>query len=296
MKTSVRTAAIGLLAAPIAAASFAAPAQATEHEDLVALSATVAGNELTVSIDNSTESTLGCDIWYAPDAADASTTRIVRGTSVEPDAPLEPAPVTINEPGDYVVGWTCWSAEDWERWGTIEVSGVEPTAQPFPFTIEDAAPGDLTLDVSTNVEIEDGADVAPVTATFVSTLTKDPSATCGLKVTDADDADQVVFEKANKYVQKKKTKGVDFELAAGTYTVTWDCFWNRSDGKQFKWGTDEGAAPVTITVAEAPADNLFGSLTGENGEGLNPWAVGGLVVGGLVAGGLAIAGLAGLAP
>ncbi|AOW92179.1 hypothetical protein BFN03_04190 [Rhodococcus sp. WMMA185] len=140
MKKSVRTTATALLAAPLAAAMFAAPANATGSsssdllgssggDELVTLKADVDGNDVTVSIVNGYDHRVKCSMTAT------------NGTEEEDFGGEAPAPRLATTPytfegvadGVYTAPWTC------------EASGGEggPWAGELTITVGDADTGSL---------------------------------------------------------------------------------------------------------------------------------------------------------
>ncbi|RVW02382.1 hypothetical protein [Rhodococcus spongiicola] len=146
MKKSIRTGAVALLAAPLVATAFAAPAQAagtgslgssdSSSQEAVSFSVAVEGNDVTASIVNNTDGELGlgCSIWYVLDEEGAERELLARPI-VAPGDTFTSDPETIDEAGTYVATWTCYSADTDERWGTEESDGVDATAEPVKFTV-----------------------------------------------------------------------------------------------------------------------------------------------------------------
>ncbi|WP_157109622.1 hypothetical protein [Rhodococcus sp. WMMA185] len=137
MKTSVRAAVTAVVAAPLLATLFAAPANAAPED--VTVSAAVEGKNITVSVVNDSPYNLSCD-WTAKRDTEP---RYQYGTQdwVFPDSTEDFAVFNVAT-GDYKVHWSCVTVETEERWGTWAVS-TQPTADPIPLTVGNALTGSL---------------------------------------------------------------------------------------------------------------------------------------------------------
>ncbi|MEV0945614.1 hypothetical protein [Rhodococcus sp. NPDC049939] len=146
MKKSVRTAASALLAAPLLAAVFAAPAQAAPED--VTLSATTEGKDLIVTITNNSESKISCFTSTAPPISGQSGDLMFLDVSmdVEPGS-TDSARVTAEVRGDHTLDWSCDASDGGERWGTFA-----GTANAFEISFEDRTFGSVNLIVSQLLE------------------------------------------------------------------------------------------------------------------------------------------------
>ncbi|WP_139277649.1 hypothetical protein [Rhodococcus marinonascens] len=138
MKKSVRTAATAVLAAPLLAAVFAAPASAAPHD--VTLSAAVEGSDFTVTIVNDSPNQVECD-WFAMSST-SSTDELTSGGFVRSDADADCTKRNVAD-GNCEVTWSC-ADRDGGQWGTDGLSDPA-TAQPFKFTVGEQQGGSGSL-------------------------------------------------------------------------------------------------------------------------------------------------------
>ncbi|AOW91922.1 hypothetical protein BFN03_02325 [Rhodococcus sp. WMMA185] len=146
MKKSVRTAASALLAAPLLAAVFAAPAQAAPED--VTLSATTEGKDMIVTITNNSESKIDCRASTAPPISGHSGDLMFLDVimDVEPGS-VDSARVTAEVRGDHTIDWSCEASDGGERWGTFV-----GTAKAFEISFEDRTFGSVNFFVSQLLE------------------------------------------------------------------------------------------------------------------------------------------------
>ncbi|MEV0945966.1 hypothetical protein [Rhodococcus sp. NPDC049939] len=128
MKKSVRTGVTAVLAAPLVAAVFAAPANAAPGD--VALSTSVEGNSLTVSIVNHTQNQLTC-AWTA--VSDTSPQNEYTDFGLVGTEGRVFNAQTV-EDGSYTVNWVCDQMFGDEHWGTDGFADP-PTADVEHFTV-----------------------------------------------------------------------------------------------------------------------------------------------------------------
>ncbi|WP_072687243.1 hypothetical protein [Rhodococcus marinonascens] len=128
MKKSVRTAATAVLAAPLLAAVFAAPASVDEHDDLVTLTAVADGSDVTITITNGHDMNVDCT-WTAVNAADDTADLEGEGTVRDEDVTLAFTETGVAD-GSYTVTWAC--DREGTEWGT---EGENATALAPEFTI-----------------------------------------------------------------------------------------------------------------------------------------------------------------
>ncbi|RVW06206.1 hypothetical protein [Rhodococcus spongiicola] len=146
MKKSVRTAASALLAAPLLAAVFAAPAQAAPED--VTLSATTEGKDMIVTITNNSESKIDCRTYTSPmiSAVSADLGPVDVSMEVDPGS-ADSARVTAKVRGEHTIDWLCDASDGSEYWGTFR-----GTAEPVEITFEDRTFGSVNLIVSQLLE------------------------------------------------------------------------------------------------------------------------------------------------
>ncbi|MEV0945969.1 hypothetical protein [Rhodococcus sp. NPDC049939] len=133
MKRSARTGVTAVLAAPLFAAVFAAPASAGEHDDNVTLSAVAEGSDVTVTIENNHNRDVRCD-WTATNEAEPDNSFTGEpNKKVKKNKSEEFVEQGVAD-GSYVVTWECHQGE--LRWGTDGWSDPA-TAEPVEFTVGD---------------------------------------------------------------------------------------------------------------------------------------------------------------
>ncbi|MEV0945967.1 hypothetical protein [Rhodococcus sp. NPDC049939] len=125
MKNSVRTAATAVLAAPLVAAVFAAPANAAPGD--VRLSTGLQGNNFTFTFFNDSPNQVECD-WFV----DSATTQRTFSGVVRAESQSEYTLGGVAD-GDYQVTWFCTDTSG-NQWGTDGLSNP-PTASPETFTV-----------------------------------------------------------------------------------------------------------------------------------------------------------------
>ncbi|AOW92177.1 hypothetical protein BFN03_04180 [Rhodococcus sp. WMMA185] len=128
MKKSVRAAATAILAAPLIAAVFAAPASAEEH-DLVTLTADHDGTTVTVNIVNDHNKDVTCS-WNAEHESAPENSFGIADEKVKKNKTETFTEENVAE-GSYTLTWNCSQRDN--SWGT----GDDGTAAPTEFTIGD---------------------------------------------------------------------------------------------------------------------------------------------------------------
>ncbi|WP_139277741.1 hypothetical protein [Rhodococcus marinonascens] len=146
MKTSVRAAITAVVAAPLLATVFAAPAQAAPED--VTLSATTEGKDMIVTITNNSESKIECTTYTSRPISGNLGSFMFRDVimDVEPGS-ADSVRVTAKVRGEHTIDWSCDASDGGERWGTFV-----GTAEPFEITFEDRTFGSVNVIVSQLLE------------------------------------------------------------------------------------------------------------------------------------------------